>query len=1046
MASLGRLRNSLVTAINENNAALVSLNLDFSLVKLDAPAVFAPVGSALTKRRRDNAEEGESHQVARRLGALFEQLIPSTPKLITAYGVRASEIVQTPGVNPKGTKADGPFESFVGVDGTSIWAAATSGPASLGVLLLAYMLARKFDDAKTSTAIWVELVADRQIEIEAAIKNNEVVSASSMIAARQVITREQLASFDASARAWLSSADQAKMSEQKRFMLILKNLEIPVNDGRSTYQKVVNAWKDAMTGLENLLCGMPHEISDGAILLALSAWHLYPDLVVLSNETKAVSFKDKLFPTGGVVTVGLRSQSTEESIGMQWSLALSHLRYYGDPVVIESAEDNSRVTMDQLRLVALGALFACWGIQQKDLLKAAQWLESLGQLVKRRSLLSPGSPTVIASRIGWLRCLTGAASNFVQSQGEERETYLMLINFGRRRRTKILGERTQWSQPFFGLCNPHITTALEANFNIEEGIRYMRNIAIESGLRASDALIMYWDETTSQCAQYATAVPHERYSLKRSRDDDRITNLVHGRWLDISDAPAENISMEKGKKSPDDFTHLRPANRNSQPESEEIYYANVSSLAKSNELRNLPTLFSPYHTCNSILTRTPTTQPGSCYCLNHVKQSYMTPGFLFSVAVGNCRRLALLVRLSGTAEVGVERETVSGKTEQVKTLAMRNQEECTDIAENKEWLLASVDYHDRILDYLDFVVRHPGRDVDRTFPQRHGNYSIMDAMQIVRAPGMPRRYLASLQALAIACSIYEPFSAVTVPLKMSSVPLHTARWFPSWGAGTPSLSDLSMVHLSRAETFSCVAMFESGGVNLRGDDLGRAMALSSGNSLFVAAQLVSDPSDEVPGRVIKRIVGNIGSPGISLLVPPGSVRMKSASENYDYRVVAHQNYDSKREDNFTGTTLHLKLTGWKIPFATGVHGLIDQDVFLREAVVSVRDKGKWIADLDVQSDLRGSFQMCTICCRCPKPRQGPRLIHTSVDSWDEVLEPPENIGIIRAKDNFAARLAAACILKRMVPQPRVGLLEGNIDCWRCMENHWEEEKYDLVID
>ena len=80
--------------------------------------------------------------------------------------------------------------------------------------------------------------------------------------------------------------------------------------------------------------------------------------------------------------------------------------------------------------------------------------------------------------------------------------------------------------------------------------------------------------------------------------------------------------------------------------------------------------------------------------------------------------------------------------------------------------------------------------------------------------------------------------------------------------------DLSMVHLSRAETFSCVAMFESGGVNLHGDDLGRVMALSSGNSLFIATQLVSDPSDEVPDRVVKHKFGNIGSPSISLLVPP----------------------------------------------------------------------------------------------------------------------------------------------------------------------------------
>lgn len=1036
MSSLGRLSNSLVAGLNENSVALMSLNLDFSLVKLDAPQAFAPVGSALTQRRRDNAEEGESHQVARRLGALFEQLIPSTPKLITAYGIRASEIVQAPGVNPKGTRADGPFESYVGVDGTSIWAAATSGPASLGVLLLAYMLARKFDDAKTSTAIWVELVCDRQSEIEAAIKNNEVVSASSMIAARQVITREQLASFDASARAWLVSADKAKMSEQKRLMLILKNLEIPVNDGRSTYQKVVNAWKDAMKGLENLLCGMPHEISDGAILLALSAWHLYPDLVVLSNETKTVSFKDALFPAGGVVTVGLHPQSTEESTGMQWSLTLSHLHYYGDPVLIESAEDNSRVTMNQLRLVALGALFACWDVQQEDLLKVAQWLKLLGQLVRERSLLrNPDSPTGLASQTSWLRCLARAASDFVQSEGEDRETCRMLINFGRRRRTRILGERTQWSQPFFGLCNPHIVALIQADGPMEEGIRYMRNIAKRSGLKASDALIIYWDEATSKFAQYATAVPHERYSLKRSRDNERKTNFVHARWCDIRDAHAEKALEKSTKESPKGYLHLRPASRRFQLESEEIYYSDIFS--RENDIRNLPILFSQSHTCNSILTMRSTTLSEPCYCLDNVEQSSSALAFRFSVALGSYGRLALLVRSSGTSKA------ISKKAE---ALSKRNQEECTDIMGNIEWLRTSLHDHDKIVDYLDFLVQHPGIDMEQTSPSQYSRYRVMEVLQFLQAPGMPRCYLESLQALAIAISIYEPFSTVTFPLKMSAVPLHTARWLPRWEDRELSFPDLSKIHLSRAETFSCVAMFESGGVNLHGDELDRVMALSAGSSLFVAAELISDPSDKVPAREIRHIVGNIGSPGISLLVPPRSVRMKSTSQNYDYRVVTHQNYDNKREDNFAGTTLHLKLTGWKIPFAAGVLGLIDQDVFFREAVVLVRDKGQWVADIDVQSDLPNSFQTCPTKCCCPKPRQKPKWIHTSVDSWDEVLEPPENIGIIRAKDNFAARLAAVCILKRMVPRPSVGLLHGDIHCWRCLEKHLVKKKYNMVID
>jgi hypothetical protein len=137
MSALGRITNSIVSGTNENTIALANFNFDFSLVKVDAPKEFDPLGSALTRSRRSNAEDGISHQVVRRLGALFEQLVPSTPKLLRAYGSRVSEVIKTPGINPKGTKADGPFESYVGVDGTSIWASATSGPAAIGIVLRA---------------------------------------------------------------------------------------------------------------------------------------------------------------------------------------------------------------------------------------------------------------------------------------------------------------------------------------------------------------------------------------------------------------------------------------------------------------------------------------------------------------------------------------------------------------------------------------------------------------------------------------------------------------------------------------------------------------------------------------------------------------------------------------------------------------------------------------------------------------------------------------------------------------------------------------------
>ena len=148
---------SLFSATNDSTLALGSLKLDFSIIKYEAPVEFSGLGAALSTRRRTDAEDGLHHKTARRLAALFGQLIPSTPKLITAYGLRASEIIQTPGVNPKGSWKHGPFESFVGADGTAMWAAATSGVPALGVYLLACLLARAWD-AKEAISIWVELV------------------------------------------------------------------------------------------------------------------------------------------------------------------------------------------------------------------------------------------------------------------------------------------------------------------------------------------------------------------------------------------------------------------------------------------------------------------------------------------------------------------------------------------------------------------------------------------------------------------------------------------------------------------------------------------------------------------------------------------------------------------------------------------------------------------------------------------------------------------------------------------------------------------------
>jgi hypothetical protein len=152
-AALGKVQN-------ENTLALNNLNFDFALCKFDAPKEFHGLGTSLSDQHRAAAESGTPHRIARKLGALFEQLVPLTPELISAYGQRVSEISQIRAVNPKGRDKDGPFADQVGIDGTAIWAAATSGPSAIPVLMLACMLARMWKGPE-AISLWAEIIAQR---------------------------------------------------------------------------------------------------------------------------------------------------------------------------------------------------------------------------------------------------------------------------------------------------------------------------------------------------------------------------------------------------------------------------------------------------------------------------------------------------------------------------------------------------------------------------------------------------------------------------------------------------------------------------------------------------------------------------------------------------------------------------------------------------------------------------------------------------------------------------------------------------------------------
>ncbi|KAL8893617.1 MAG: hypothetical protein Q9192_005093 [Flavoplaca navasiana] len=375
MSAIGRVTASALAATNENTFGLANFNIDFSLVKVEAPIEYRGLRSALSRHRVENAEQGPQHRTARRLGALFEQILPPIKTLAEAYGRRSSQIAETEKQKSPTAPCSGPFAQHIGLDGTSIYAAATSGSSAIAVHLLACLLARTWSGPE-AIAIWVELVAERKRDINENTDASQIQGLAARVAAQQEISRADLASWDASARAWLLSADETQKFRLTQLRLIIKDSGLLVSSFGNTHDSVIDVWTTAMKTLQDLVLGRPQRISKGALLIGLSCWHIFPDLNVVDPLTH-VKFNDELVAKGGVVTLGLQSASPDNDPGVQWSLSLSHLRYYGNPVIVTSHTSalGSRISMENLHMVVLGSVFGTWGQCFTDAYAGAQLIK-----------------------------------------------------------------------------------------------------------------------------------------------------------------------------------------------------------------------------------------------------------------------------------------------------------------------------------------------------------------------------------------------------------------------------------------------------------------------------------------------------------------------------------------------------------------------------------------------------------------------------------------------------------------------------------------------
>lgn len=928
MASLGKLTNAFMQASQETTFTLANLNFNFALIKYDAPEEYRGLGESLSTRRKVAAEDGAIHMAARKLTALFQSVIPPVPGLIQAYGVRSSEIAALSDLNPQAASArQGVFAEHVGADGTSIWASATSGKDAVTLHLLACMLARIWT-RELAIPIWTELVEQRKAILHTSMTQIDgPLQVSDLAASRIELSRRELDEWDSSARAWLQTADAGQKLRQTQFRLIIDNITMPVSTSKNVYSSIMDAWTSAMQTLESLIGGAPQRIDNGATLLGLSAWHLYPN-ILLAGTNRHVNQSDPLVSPGGIITVGLQNRTGDDANGVVWSLPLTQARYYGAPVMAtrHAGVGESQVSFEESMLVVVGSVFSSWRLTELDVDDALDLIRIVAAAAKSFYLPTRELNTSIEEKMSnplqnidghdwveWLSVLAAAVEYYVQAAGVDKQNLARLIKYGQRNCSKFLSTPRANPAPVFSLTD-FFQLLKPFKQDIESQIAFLRKWAareLDPNV-ATNAVIRYREARYRKyyCANIVVAVEDTPASKRR-----RVKSRSSGSSL--SERSSDGLGL-RWFASDDNDSGVRE------------YMLSESILQPSGDPVNLPT------------------KPGDkpipyeFVCGNPVFAAIYIPSDL---------RLQCTVKENRMSAMQLYR--------------------CIKEGEFSDSHIAGA---------LNEVAKSVSSS--KTDP-----------------------YFESLYATAAMSKIYARLPGARVNLQAMTPRVSKAKWWKSMRASLPNKLQAVM---------SCIAYFEAGGLDMNPEDLGEhVFAVCHATSIFVASRLLGDPMDDALEYSVERIIGNVGKPGLSFLITPPDPK-RHHLDSSSWHLVAHERYDGKVQDSFRGTSFHLSFTGYEHPLGVGHRSGRDVPAYLLETAVSIYDKDKWVADLDILTASK-RWKKLPAAESCPHPPGTqdvpPNLPLISIDTWLEILDPPQRDqhAVVRASRNPVARLATAAL-------------------------------------
>ncbi|KAJ4359621.1 uncharacterized protein N0V89_000176 [Didymosphaeria variabile] len=991
MASIGRVVISALSGTQEITAGLANFNFDFSLVKVAAPNEYQSIGQHLSKKRKLSAEDGSIHRTARKLGALFEASLPDIPSLIRAYGLRASEVTENPEHKLSEERRRGPLDEHVGLDGRAHWAAATSGPSALAVLLLACMIARSFTKSTEAVALWSEIVATRKILLQEQLSGPSI-HINSLTASQVEITREALAEWDASARSWLSMADKSMSRQQFKLMVIIDNLDLTVRSSLTAYENVMEVWVDAMTTVDKLISGVPLRMQKPGVLIGLSSWHLYPDISVLDYEQKLLKLDDHLIRAGGLLTIGMRSISPKITEGINWTMPLKDLRYYGKAPLTKGVVNTSSsyVTFDVFIRVAIGSMISQWSKNSSGLESIFAFLAAFGKAVTApkvatakqtmdqevmdglafniKSLedkeldgsdnkeLNGNMDTDLSDKVFWSKTITDVADSYPRGNDYYKKEVEQSVELGIRRFSNFFAPKREHSHPGFGLCT--IQTLLDM-MSPEGTIPALRALTASNypTLDLKRAVLLHKGDDWSEIIDLS--------SFKNPRKPE----LSYRRWVILHDSETDK-STENKLPWQLRMTHYRNKDSNSP------YDHGTADISRAvHILKDLK------ESCGFVTSsQTVSVQPTRWNAYDLFSWAKETEEELENIGRG------LLVEKHTPFWLRSDYNRVWNSPSQSLFLFL------PVIAAGT--FSAAIDVP---LDFLTGILDQgllPGSALRRYMMHLPWHESNKQTFT----------YFRSLTVLNSVSTLYETLQGALVNLSVLSMPLRDMKWRTE-----------RFESLDPPQALSCISTFATGYHNLDPSIFSGIIGLSYNNALYMREFLLNDPWQNFrPGKseqTLCCLVGTIDHPGLSLLVPVAET-MRSEPDLESWKLINHHDFDGRVEDNFSGTALQLCLTGYVQPIDTGEHGTRDKDTFFVETVISVHERGSWIADINVlslspqdgdqdadddENDERTlNISLPESCTHSAIERSLRELSCRlrSVDNWTEFLDLPSDLCIV----------------------------------------------------